>query len=156
MASSMRDRAEASKPAEPGSAAVHPSDAAGCDCALAGVVARNRAPASSKEVGGFMAGTIYQSLRRWRRDCDESQSLFRVQRMLGLLEELVLQLQGLLICLDGFDRLGDLARPGLLVELAELFGGRRSNAGIVLGKLGVPPDAGVNALGQFEAVQVGA
>ena len=52
------------------------------------------------------------------------QLLLRLQGMLRVVEELVLQLFAGCVGLYGFDCFGDLARPGLLVEVAEFLRGR--------------------------------
>src|ERR1019366_3630182 len=82
--------------------------------------------------------------------------LLRVQGVLRLFEKFILQLQRLLIGLDRLDGLYNLARPFPLIELAQRFVGRRSHARVMVGKLGVPPNAGVNGRRQFQMVLVGA
>ena len=75
--------------------------------------------------------------------------------MLGVIEELSLELEAFGVGFDGFEGFGDLAGPGVLVEFAELFGGGFTLAGVVVGELCVPPDAGVDGAWQGgEAVLV--
>ena len=75
--------------------------------------------------------------------------------MRRLFEELVQQLERLRVGLDRLDGLCDLARPRLVVELAQLLGGRRSYAAIVLGKPRIPPDSCLHTLRQLQARQIG-
>src|SRR5215469_3790835 len=82
--------------------------------------------------------------------------LFCIQRVLGLLEELRLQLQAFVVGLDGLEGFGDLAGPCLLVELAQLLCRRGTVAGVVVREARVPPDSGVDVVGKVEAVLVGA
>ena len=76
--------------------------------------------------------------------------LLRIEGVFGVLEELVLQLEAFVVGLDGLDCLGDLARPLLLIELAEFLVGGRRVACIVIGEPRVPPDAGVDGAGQVQ------
>ena len=81
------------------------------------------------------------------------QSLPGLDRILGTLKELLLQARAHLIRLDCANCFCDALRPGLHVELAQLFRRRRAVASVVIGKFRVPPDPCVDGLRQIEALR---
>src|SRR5882724_6042853 len=79
-----------------------------------------------------------------------------LQGMGRLLEELVLELEAFLVCLDGARGLYDSVNPGLHSELAELSRGQRTIPGIVVGKTRVPPDSGIDVIRQLLPSEISA
>src|SRR6266536_5728680 len=77
--------------------------------------------------------------------------LRRVQRMPAPLVELILQSQALLVSLDRAYGLHDAVDPVLRLELTQLARCRGAFAGVVIREPRIPPDAGVDAVGQMQA-----
>src|SRR5581483_4967695 len=75
----------------------------------------------------------------------------RVERVRALFVELVLQLDAFVVRFCGADGFNNSAGIALHVPLAELFRGNRAVARIVIGKPGVPPDAGIDVVRKAEA-----
>ena len=67
--------------------------------------------------------------------------------MFAFFVEFVLELETLIIRLCGPNGLDGGGDPIVHVPLAELPGGDRAVTGVVVGKAGVPPDAGVDVFG---------
>src|SRR5256885_1703771 len=82
--------------------------------------------------------------------------LFRVQRALGSLEELILKPQADLIGFHGPDDVGELIGPRLHVELAQLTIGASGVSRIVFRETRIPTDPGHDSCRQVQAIQIGA
>src|SRR5260370_14958408 len=80
----------------------------------------------------------------------------RIKRMLAIFIEFVLELEALVVGLCGANGFDDGGNPIVHVPFAEFARGERTVYGVVVGKAGVPPDAGVYIFGQGQAFLVGA
>src|SRR4029077_1045704 len=80
----------------------------------------------------------------------------RIKRMLALFIEFVLELEALVVGLYSANGFDDGGNPIVHVPFAEIARGDRTVSGVVVGKAGVPPDAGVYIFGQVQAFLVGA
>src|SRR5215469_1085112 len=69
--------------------------------------------------------------------------LRRVERVLALFVELILDLEARVIGLDRPNGIDNRGNPALHVPLAQLFCDHRAVTRIVLGEARIPPDAGV-------------
>lgn len=79
-----------------------------------------------------------------------------VDGVAGFLEEFLLEAWGDAVGFDGFDGVDEGGNGGFGFEFAEFAGGGGPVAGVVVGIFGIPPDSGVEALGEVLAVAVGA
>src|SRR5260370_27670431 len=80
----------------------------------------------------------------------------RIKRMLALFIEFVLKLEALVVGLCSANGFDDGGNPIVHVPFAEFARGDRTVSGVVVGKAGVPPDAGVYIFGQGRAFLVAA
>ena len=76
--------------------------------------------------------------------------------MCALFVEFVLQFEAHVVGFDGGDDFAYGINPPFHLIFAQLTGCGRALAGIVIGKACIPPDAGVDALRQVQAMLVGA
>src|SRR5580704_2570992 len=81
-------------------------------------------------------------------------SLFSLQRMAGFFVEFVLQPQTLAVRLHGAKRGYELAGPFPHVELAKFRGRGRAFTRIMIWKACVPPDAGIERVGQIQPLLI--
>lgn len=80
----------------------------------------------------------------------------RVQRVFAFFVELVLEFEALVVGFGGLGGFDDGIDVALHVPFAKLPGGDRTVAGIVIGKAGIPPNAGVEVFRKMEAILIGA
>src|SRR5260370_12523820 len=76
----------------------------------------------------------------------------RFERMFALFVEFVLQSETLIVCLGGANGFNSEGNPIVHVPLAELSGGDRTVAGVVVWKPGVPQDPGVDTARPINAL----
>src|ERR1700722_1032426 len=81
--------------------------------------------------------------------------LLRIERMLALLVELVLDSQAVVVGFHRLDAIDNRLDPILHVPFAKLFRRRRAVTRIMLWKTRVPPDTGVKLFRQCNALLVG-
>lgn len=80
----------------------------------------------------------------------------RIQRVLALFIEFVLQLQAYVVGFDGSDRFDDCIDPPIHLKFSQLFCRCGTVTGVVIGEARVLPDTGVDVFGKGLAVLVGA
>src|SRR5580704_18246079 len=90
--------------------------------------------------------TICTPVNLWRS--------FRVEGMARFFVEFILQLEAFSVGLDGAERGYKFAGPFLHVKFAERFGGEGAFTCIVVRKTRVPPNRGVQRVGEVQALLV--